>query len=394
MPDAPDTPLRVLVMSTTFPVVAGDGTPEFVLTLSAELARRGHRVTVLVPRVAGGADREVVQGVQVRRFGYFPRRWENLADGAIMPNLRQRPIRWLQAPSLVVSFWWAARREVRRTQADVVHAHWVVPAGLIARLLRRPYLITAHGADAYTLRGAPFAWLKRSALAHASVTVPVSEAIGAELRALGGEVSEAVPMGSDFDAIEAEIGGRRPVPGRIVMVGRLVDKKGVDVLLRAMAGLPQATARIIGDGPRRADLERLAAELGVADRVEFVGKQPRRGVLDALATAAVVALPSKVGEGGDTDGVPVVLSEAVAAGVPVVVSDAGGLGEHVHDGVNGRLVPAGSVERLQAALRDVIADPEHAEAMAVVAREQMVGKLGLDAVGRRYAELLEAAAGR
>src|SRR6185312_4139905 len=156
MPDATDAPLRVLVLSTTFPVVAGDGTPEFVLTLSSELVRRGHLVTVLVPRVAGAADQEVVHGVRVRRFGYFPRRWENLAEGAIMPNLRQQPSRWLQAPSLVVAFWWAARREARRTQADLVHAHWVVPAGVIARVLRRPYLITAHGADAYTLRRAPF----------------------------------------------------------------------------------------------------------------------------------------------------------------------------------------------------------------------------------------------
>src|SRR6478752_2389597 len=186
MPDASVTPLRVLVLSTTFPVVAGDGTPEFVLTLSADLVRRGHLVTVVVPRVAGSAEQELMDGVRVHRFGYFPRRWESLADGAIMPNLRQKPIRWLQAPSLLVSFWLTARREARRTQADVVQAHWVVPAGLIARLLGRPYVITAHGADAYTLRGAPFSWLKKSALRHASITVPVSRAIGVELNNLGG----------------------------------------------------------------------------------------------------------------------------------------------------------------------------------------------------------------
>src|SRR6478609_991693 len=210
MPDASVTPLRVLVLSTTFPVVAGDGTPEFVLTLSADLVRRGHLVTVVVPRVAGSAGQEVMDGVRVHRFGYFPRRWESLADGAIMPNLTQKPIKWLQVPSLLVSFWLTARREVRRTQADVVHAHWVVPAGLIARMLRRPYLITAHGADVYTLRGFPASWLKKSALEQAAVSVPVSRAIGVELGKLGGEVSEAVPMGSNFDAIAAEVGARRP----------------------------------------------------------------------------------------------------------------------------------------------------------------------------------------
>ena len=182
--------------------------------------------------------------------------------------------------------------------------------------------------------------------------------------------------------------------GLILVIGRLVEKKGIDVLLRAVVAVPAATVRVIGDGPCRAELTELATELGVADRVEFVGRRSRTEVLAGLAEAAIVALPSRVARDGDTDGVPVVLGEAVAAGVPVVASDAGGLAEHVQDGVNGRLVPAGSVDRLAAALRDLIADPAHGAALATVARDQLVAQLGLDAVGARYAEHLGRAAGR
>ena len=182
-------PLRVLVLGTTFPAVAGDGTPEFVLTLSAELAALGHEVTAIVPRVPGAASAELLDGVRVRRFAYFPRRWETLADGGIAANLHARPGRWIQVPALVFSFLVAARREARRSDPDVVHAHWVVPAGTVARLLRRPYLITVHGADVYTLRAAPLGWIKRWTLRGAAATVPVSRAIGDELRRLGGDVT-------------------------------------------------------------------------------------------------------------------------------------------------------------------------------------------------------------
>lgn len=387
----PESPTRVLVLGSTFPATPGDGTPEFVLTLSADLAARGYQVTAVVPRVPGGVRSEVIDGVQVRRFAYFPRRWEDLADGAIMPNLKEKKSRWLQAPCLAGAFLFAAIRESRRQKSDLVHAHWVIPAGIIARLLRKPYLVTAHGADAYTLRKPPFSWLKTTVLKHAVATVPVSEAIGAELGKLGITVAGAVPMGVDIDAITTEIGVRRTVPGRIVLVGRLVEKKGVDVLLRALAQLPDGTLQVIGDGPSRAALEELTATLGLSDRVEFLGQQPRKNVLATLATAAIVALPSKVGEGGDTDGVPVVLGEAMASGVPVVTSDAGGLSEHVEDGVNGRLVAAGSVDELREALRDMLADPEAAERRALAARERMVNTLGLDAVGGKYAAIIESA---
>ena len=190
-----------------------------------------------------------------------------------------------------------------------------------------------------------------------------------------------IPMGVDFGGIAAAVGTRRPVAGRVLLIGRLVEKKGIDILLRAVATVPAATIRVDRGRPLPDRTDDLATELGVADRVEFVGRRSRAEVLAELAEAAVVALPSRVARDGDTDGVPVVLGEAVAAGVPVVASDAGGLGDHVQDGVNGRLVPAGSVDRLAAALRDLIADPEHGAALATVARDQLIAQLGVAAVG-------------
>jgi colanic acid/amylovoran biosynthesis glycosyltransferase len=390
-----DSPLRILVLATTFPARAGDGTPEFVLTLSGAFAASGAQVTAVVPRVPGGASREVIDGVHVRRFAYFPRWFEGLDHGAIMANLRAHPWRLLEVPPLIIAFIVAALRQVRRERPDVVHAHWIVPGGLIARVVlaftRVPYVVTAHGADAYMLRAGPALRAKRAILRRAAATVPVSAAIGTELAKLG-TVSPAVPMGVDIARIAGEVGPRKPERGRVLFVGRLVEKKGVDVLLRAAARVPAATVVIVGDGPCRRSLETLAADLEITDRVEFLGARPRQGVMDEMARAALVAVPSQVGAGGDQDGVPVVLGEAMAAGVPVIASDLGGVGEYVSDGDNGRVVASGSVDELAEAISDLVEHPDFAEKLASQASDRLAGTLGLTHISGKYLSVLRSAA--
>lgn len=368
-----------------------------MLTLSGALARSGAEVTAVVPRVPGAATEEVVEGVRVRRFAYFLRRWEDLAHGAIMPNLRNNPLRWLQVVPLVLAFQFAALRAVRRERPDVVQAHWILPSGIVALLLRRmmkiPYVVTVHGADAYTLRSPIALRVKRAVVRHAAATVPVSTAIGREIGALG-PVEEAIPMGVDVERIRGEVGVRHPEPGRVLLVGRLVEKKGVNVLLDAAATVPAARVVIVGDGPIAADLHAQAAALGITDRVEFLGPRTRAEVMAELARAAIVALPSQVGAGGDQDGVPVVLGEAMAAGVPVIASDIGGLAEHVSDTETGRLVEPGSVAELAAALEDLIADPVGAEKLASSASDRMAGSLDLVHVESCYQRVLAQAARR
>jgi glycosyltransferase involved in cell wall biosynthesis len=390
-----DSSLRVLVLASTFPARPGDGTPEFVLALSAGLAARGADVTVLVPRVPGAAAAEVIDGISVLRFRYFFARWENIADGAIMPNLRANRWRLLQVPAFMLAFLVAAFRARRRVRPDVVHAHWVIPAGLVALALNRVggsrYIVTAHGADAFTLQSGLSLRLKRQIVRRAKQTLPVSMAIGNELRPLG-PVGAPIPMGVDMARIRREVGQRHPEPGRILFVGRLVDKKGVDVLLHALAALPHARLAVVGDGPCQDELKSLSASLGLDDRVEFLGKSPREEVMRQFARAAVIALPSHVGAGGDQDGVPVVLAEAVAAGVPVVASALGGLGDYVRDGDTGRSVPPGDATALAAALGDLLDDPARAAALAERAAAQLSETLGIDRIADDYIACLRSAA--
>jgi glycosyltransferase involved in cell wall biosynthesis len=379
-----------VVVATTFPARPGDGTPEFVLTLARSIP--DHEVTVVVPRMPGAPRTEVIDGVRVRRVVYFPRRWEGLAADAIMPTLRARPWRVVEVPFLVGALALATWREVRRQEAAVVNPHWIVPAGAIARAVRAvtkvPYVVTVHGADAYTLRGRAGRWLKRRVLGRAAAVLPVSGDIA---RALGLGDAPVLRMGVDCAAIRAAVGVRRPQQGRLVYVGRLADKKGVDVLVEALARLDGAHLDVIGDGPDRAALEAQARRLGVEDRVRFLGKLPRADVLSALATAHLVVIPSRVGAGGDMDGTPVVLCEAMAAGVPVVASDLGGLGECIDDGVDGLLVPPGDVDALADVLSQALAGGVDLAALGEAAADTAQRTLDIAEVGAAYAEVFDAA---
>jgi glycosyltransferase involved in cell wall biosynthesis len=384
---------RVLVLTSTFPARPGDGTPGFVLSLAEELART-RPVSVVAPRTRGSVTRERIGAVEVVRFRYFPRRWEGLADGAIMPTLRAEPWRLLEVPPFLAAYLWTAWREARRLRPAVVNAHWVLPAGVVALVLRRlggpPYVLTAHGADAFVLATGWPARLKRRVLARAAAVLPVSEDIATTLRALGASCPSVVPMGVDVAAIREATTPRRPEPGRLLFVGRLAGKKGVPVLLEAMVGVPGTTLTLLGDGPDRSAIEARIATLGLAGRVEVLGQQPRARVEAELRRATALVIPSVVDTDGDKDGTPVVLPEALAAEVPVVASDLAGLGEHLVDDVNGILVPPGDVAALTTALARVVADPESLVGLATEGLATARQRFDLPVIAAAYHAAFEA----
>ncbi len=385
---------RLLVLASTFPARPDDGVPAFVLDLARHEAEEFDTV-VLTPRVPGAAADEVVDGVRVVRYPYFPRRFEDLADGAILDNLRARRSRVLQVPALLAAQFLAVRRAVRTGRPDVVHAHWAVPQALVATLAAPhvPMVVTTHGGDVYALRAAPLVRLKRWVLRRAAHVTTVNGEMRERLTAWGVPESgtSVVPMGVEPGPAAAARARTARVPGRIVAVGRLVEKKGFAVLLHALRRIDDVPWEVVvvGDGPLRAGLGRRAAGLPVT----FAGQLGKDEVLDALASATVVAMPSVPASNGDQEGLPVTLLEAAAVGAAVVASDLPGIRDVVHHDVSGLLVPPGDVDALAAALRRALTDRDGRErwqAGAGRAAEPYTG----DRIGARYRAVLRAAAGQ
>jgi len=366
---------RLLILATTVPTSPTDGTPSFITDLAASLGS-DISVTILAPRVAGSTNISKVGDVTVVRFPYFFRRIERLGGDAIMPRLRAEPWRLLEAVALALSMIWHSWRFTSHRAFDAVNAHWLVPAGVAAWIVNKtrriPYVVTVHGADAYTLNGRFSRWVKRRVLQSSAAVLPVSADIGKVVSSVGGRrihIDHVVPMGVDLRSVVAT----ERTPGAFLFVGRLADKKGVEVAIRALSAVPQARLRVAGEGPERSRLIDLVDQLGLIDQVEFLGRLGREEVFAEMEQCFGLLIPSVTAPDGDRDGTPVVLAEAMSCGTTVIASDIAGLGDQIEDGETGWLVPPGDVGALSRMLARALADANEFIELGREAQERFAG---------------------
>jgi glycosyltransferase involved in cell wall biosynthesis len=373
--------VKVLFAASTFPRWPGDPLPDFVWRQIAWLrrARPELRACVLAPHDAGAPTREHRDGIEIRRVRYArPDALEQLVYPAIWPNIRAAPWRIALVPLLLAAEFIAALRWMREERFDLVYSHWFIPqgiaCGLAALLTGTPHSYTSHSSDVAVMRRVPLigAWLVRFITGRARAVTAVSDrsrdAIRSYFSATEWQRVESrvavIPMG-----VELEEWREMPVPsdaGSLLFLGRLAEKKGVDVLLRALDMTPlkesQATLTVAGDGPPLAALRELAGTLGLSQRVNFVGYVAGADKMNAMRSASIVVIPSIVTEDGDREGMPVTLLEALAAGRIVVATDVSGAPDVVRDGETGFIVPQRDPAAMARAIAEALALPADARA--------------------------------
>lgn len=397
---------KILVLTSTFPRRAADAEPGFVMALCARLAEE-FDVHVLAPHAPGAARSEVLDGIAVTRYRYAPVRWERLAyDGGILANLRRRP--WLAAlvPLLVGAQIGAAARLLRRGRYDLIHAHWLLPQGLAAvlatRLARRsiPVVCTAHGGDWFALRGRIAMAFKRWALRRVDTLTVVSRAMEEAVRRDGAVAKrlEIVPMGTDLTRRFTPPPAPRGAGLELLFVGRLVEKKGLEHLLRALPEIlrarPEAKLTVAGRGPEEVRLRDLAARLGLGADIRFLGAVPH-GELPALfRRATLFVAPFVVATGGDQEGFGLVLVEALGCECPVLTSDLPAVRDIVIPGQTGVLVPPGDPRALAEATVSLLADPTRRRRLASAGRRHVRAHFSWEASGAHYRRILREAIGR
>lgn len=245
---------------------------------------------------------------------------------------------------------------------DHLHAHFATSATSVARIASQltgiPYSFTAHAKDIYHESVAPEDLRRKLAGAHAAITV--SDYNLEWLRSSYGDAASRVRrIYNGLDLGEFTFSSPRERAPRVLFAGRLVPKKGAEILLEACGLLARRGVAfhcdIIGAGPQEASLHGRLAGLGLEGRVRFLGAQPRSVVVEQLRRAAVFAAPCVVSPDGDRDGLPTVLLEAMALGTPCVSTPVTGIPEVLRDGETGLLVPerdpgalAGAIARLLA----------------------------------------------
>jgi len=302
-----------------------------------------------------GVAVDVVSPARFRHFGIA------YGDG-IVGNLRRRPWLALLVPAMLAEFARCARPYAPR--ADVVHAHWLA-SGLVAAVLRRPYVLQVWGTDVELARRAP--WLARPVVARARAVVAASSALADDARRLGARAVALIPSGV---ALPERV-GEPEEPPHALYVGRLSPEKGVLDLLAAAEGLPLV---VVGDGPLR-------------DRVPgAVGFVPPRALGAYYERAAVVVVPSR------REGYGVAAREAMAYSRPVVVTAVGGLVDAVEDGVTGLVVPPGEPAALRSALERLLSDAALRRRLGAAAGEAARRAFSWDAAVERTLELYRSVA--
>lgn len=367
--------------------------------LSRHLVRHCN-VVVLAPSSPGALDEERWGEVTVVRHRYFaPKSAQRLTGGeGVLASLRGDPITRLQAPLLVGSQLAAIPRLLRRYSIDIVNSHWLVPQGLNAAVVRMatrtPHVATAHAADVALLQRVRFgAQLARFILDRTDVFLPVSSYLARSVEALVGRSvrHRVVPMGVSAERFQPRL--HDPASRTILFVGKLVPKKGLRYLLEALALLVERGVRanvvIVGGGPLEPEVRADITRLGLESTVELAGWVKNTELPAFYARAAVVCVPSIIDDRGETEGMPVVVQEALASGRVVVASDVSGIPDVITDGRNGFLVPPRDPAALAAALERALSiSPQARAGIGSAARDTALDHTW-DRVAERYAEVFD-----
>lgn len=378
--------MKILLVNYEYPPLGGGG-GVLTRTLAVELARR-HAVTVLTSRAGGLPADSFEDGVHVVR----------------VPVLGRRDVAKASMSSLL-TFVPAARRAGAKLVAgasfDVVHSFFAVPTGpaaaVIARRATTAHVLTVIGADIFDPtrlspdRFPPLGTLVRRVVRDADEVTAISGDIAARARTLTGREDIAIVS----CAVEAPT---PPAPDRaglgwsagevvVLTIGRLVPRKGLDTLIRAVgeAG-PPIRLEVVGDGPERAALEELA-RTAAPGRVTFAGSVDATGKSIRLASADAFSLVSA------HEGFGLVYLEAMHAGLPVVAGNLGGQTDFLHDGEDALLVPPGDVAALATALRRLAGDDGLRTALSAKARA-VAGHYTPERMAAEYLAIYEKAATR
>lgn len=279
-----------------------------------------------------------------------------------------------------------------------LHAHFLHSPAAIAFIARRisgqAYSVTGHAKDIYTTLPENLAMRCRDARFVTTCTGANRE----HLIAVTGLPPSKIHLCHHGVAVDLFPGDTsRPVPGRIVTVGRLVPKKGFDVLIRAAGILHRRgidfELRVVGGGDLKDKLQALTVAEGVAAKVTFVGSCSQAEVAGELEAAEIFALTPVVTADGDRDGIPNVILEAMATGVPVVASAVSGIPEVIVDGRTGRLAAEGDAPAVAEALADLLFDSDQRRRLGAAGRKLVRDSWQWEQAVRPLADLLQQAAG-
>ncbi len=430
--------MKVLVIGSVYPRFQEDAEVPWLRTSIAHLEKAGVDIQVLAPAYKGLKSHDIDR-THVNRFRYAPANWEILTHEEGAPSkMASKP--WLQLLAIpyIINGFIQCLRICRKWRPDVIHAHWPFPHAYIAlgaaKLFKIPLVLNFHGAELLLIRKKK--WVKpllKFAIGQAQAVFANSSFTASKIKALRNVNVEWSPYGTTLETRDErdtschsgtegikdesnapchpernEVKSKDPVTihphpvinkFKILFVGRHIERKGICYLIEAAKYLPQDEfeIRIVGAGDLTEQLKQQAAllderretkdERTQSASIIFTGKLSPEDLANEYKTANVFTLPAIVDSKGDTEGLGVVLIEAMELGLPIVASNVGGIPDVVIDGESGILVPEKDPAALANAFKRLASDPSLTEKLLAGARKRIDECFTWDGIIKRQVEV-------
>ena len=392
---------NLLILTSTFPRWKDDsGKPPFVYELSKRLASDDISIFVLAPHAPQAKKYEEIDNLKIHRYQYLPEKMETLTgEGGIPSYLAKNKLNYLKLPFLFIAQSIAILKIVKKEHIRVIHAHWLIPQGLLAVLCKKIFnlkvriIVTSHGSDIFSFRNAFCMQLKKFVLKHIDHGVVVSHSMTTEILELSKFTNTLViPMGVDQNQFKPEnyspdIKKEFYIEGPFILfVGRLSQEKGILELLNAFPDViqrfPNLKLLVIGDGPLKERAQDVCAALHLEHHVVFRGALPQALLPAYYATADILVGPS------EREGFGLVFAEALASGCSVIAADLPTTADIIINEKTGLTVNPKDSASISRQIIRLIEDKELRQHLAEEGRKHVLSKFTWDIVCHKYKEIL------
>lgn len=359
--------MKIGVVTSAYPEFTDDPHGIFVHRLMKKIKELGHDVHVIAPHT-GGKTRYTMDGVHVEKFHYFyPHKLEKLCGRAgMVDNVKEGFLVKFQVLTflffnLIYSLW-------KFKDKDIIHVQWPIPNGLGGLFLDKiygiPYINTVHGEEIYLSKRYNTLFALKWIVNNSNKTITNSSATKNMCLDCGieNEKLEIIPFGVDIDFFRPLKLPKQDDVFQILSVGYLIERKGFEYLIKAIKKIlekhPHVKLDIVGTGPLENKLKNMILELELSDEVQILQNVSDDELLSLYNQADLFVLPSIRDSQGNTEGLGVVLIEAMACGLPVIGSNIGGIPDIIKDRESGLLFNEKDIDDLSLKILSVIEDEE------------------------------------
>lgn len=398
---------KILIITSSFPAYKNSsvGGGNFVLKLSEKISATVEPI-VLAPQFRNSPKQEKIGNVRIFRFNYLPaKKLYNHFEYGIFHGFNHKLLLKPFIISYFISAFMNSMKLIKKYDIPLVHAHWIVPQGLIALLLkficarRRKVIVTSHGGDMFSVQNGIGFILKKIILNKADAVTVVSNYIkNVMVNNLGIKRKIYIAsMGIDTKMFKPEnnsqyIRERYNIKGHFLLfVGRLVEKKGVKYVLRAMPEIihhyPDTKLLIVGTGPEKNNLQKLAKELNLNENVIFTGYVQYSDLPPYFATADLFIGPSVIAKDGNSEGFGLVFAEAASSGCPVIATNFPAVKDIIIHNKTGFIVPAMNSNAVRETVLSVFQRKNMLPDIITEARNHIKRNFDWDIVAQRYTNI-------